>query len=449
MDPEPSSILYFSIAIINTAIALKIVVLLILLICSAFISGSEIAFFSLSRVALAEALESKSKKQKLVVTLLEKPKKLLATILISNNFINILIVLVFVYLGEDLFQNLTYSINLYFFELPVRFLIEVGLVTFLILLFGEVLPKVYATRNAMKFATLMSSPISILNVTLTFLSVPLMSLTNFIESRFDQKKSNFSIEKLSQALEITSDNATTDEEQKILEGIVNFGNTETVQIMKPRIDVFAIPDDETYENVLSQIIKKGFSRNPVYHESIDEVVGVLYAKDLLPHLNKQNFKWQNLIRECFFVPENKKLDNLLKEFQEKKIHLAVVVDEYGGTSGIVTLEDIIEEIVGDISDEFDEDDLMYSKIDENNYVFDGKTSIKDFSKVIDVDEELFEEAKGETETLAGFILEISGKFPKKMEIINFQHLMFKIEVVEKRRLKQVKVTINNIENEKN
>lgn len=426
---------------------LKFVVLLILLTCSAFISGSEIAFFSLSRVALAEALESKSKQQKLVVKLLERPKKLLATILISNNFINILIVLVFVYLGEDLFQNLTYSINLYFFELPVRFLIEVGLVTFLILLFGEVLPKVYATRNAMKFATLMSSPISFLNVVLTFLSVPLMSLTNFVESRFDQKKSNFSIEKLSQALEITSDNATTDEEQKILEGIVNFGNTETVQIMKPRIDVFAISDVETYENVLSQIIEKGFSRNPVYHESIDEVVGVLYAKDLLPHLNKSNFKWQSLIRECFFVPENKKLDDLLKEFQEKKIHLAVVVDEYGGTSGIVTLEDIIEEIVGDISDEFDDDDLMYSKIDENNYVFDGKTSIKDFSKVIDVSEELFEEAKGETETLAGFILEISGKFPKKMEIINFQHLMFKIEAVEKRRLKQVKVTINNIEND--
>jgi gliding motility-associated protein GldE len=432
---------------INTAIVLKFVVLLFLLTCSAFISGSEIAFFSLSRVDLAEALESKSKKQKLVVKLLENPKKLLATILISNNFVNILIVLVFAYLGEDLFQDLTYSINLYFFELPVRFLVEVGLVTFLILLFGEVLPKVYATRNAMKFATIMSSPINFLNSILTFLSIPLMSLTTFVESRFAHKKSNFSIEKLSQALEITSDSATTDEEQKILEGIVNFGNTETVQIMKPRIDVFAISDDETYENVLAQIIKTGFSRNPVYHESIDEVVGVLYAKDLLPHLNKTNFKWQSLIRECFFVPENKKLDNLLKEFQEKKIHLAVVVDEYGGTSGIVTLEDIIEEIVGDISDEFDDDDLMYSKIDENNYVFDGKTSIKDFSKVIDVEEELFEEEKGETETLAGFILEISGKFPKKMEIINFQHLTFKVEAVEKRRLKQVKVTINKIENE--
>ena len=440
MDPEPSSFLYFSLSIISATFVLKVVALLVLLTCSAFISGSEIAFFSLSKIDIDEASESKSKRQKLVAKLLEKSKKLLATILIANNFINILIVLVFAFLGEELFGGIE---NTY-----LKFAIEVGLVTFLILLFGEVLPKVYATRNAMKFATLMVTPISILNTLLMPLSAPLMSLTSLVENRFGQKKSNFSVEKLSQALELTSDSATTDDEQKILEGIVNFGNTETVQIMKPRIDVFAIPDDQTYENVLSKIIEKGFSRNPIYHENIDEIVGVLYAKDLLPHLDKKNFKWQNLIRECFFVPENKKLDDLLKEFQEKKIHLAVVVDEYGGTSGIVTLEDIIEEIVGDISDEFDEEDLMYSKIDENNYVFDGKTSIKDFSKVIDVDEELFEEAKGETETLAGFILEISGKFPKKKEILNFQHLTFKIEAVEKRRLKQVKVTINEIENEK-
>ncbi|MCF6280343.1 MAG: gliding motility-associated protein GldE [Flavobacteriaceae bacterium] len=424
---------------ISTAFVLKFVVLLALLVCSAFISGSEIAFFSLSKVTLDEVSESKSKRQKSVVKLLEKPKKLLATILIANNFINILIVLVFAFLGEELFSGIE---NIY-----LKFAIEVGLVTFLILLFGEVLPKVYATRNAMKFATLMSSPIRALNTLLTPLSVPLMSLTSLVESRFGRKKSDFSVEKLSQALELTSDSATTDDEQKILEGIVNFGNTETVQIMKPRIDVFAISDDETYKNVLSQIIEKGFSRNPVYHESIDEIIGVLYAKDLLPHLDKENFKWQSLVRESFFVPENKKLDDLLKEFQEKKIHLAVVVDEYGGTSGIVTLEDIIEEIVGDISDEFDEDDLMYSKIDENNYVFDGKTSIKDFSKVIKVEEELFEEAKGETETLAGFLLEISGRFPKKKEIINFKRLTFMIEAVEKRRLKQVKVTINEIENE--
>ncbi len=441
MDPEPSSLFSLSLLLFNKIILLWFIVLFILLVCSAFISGTEVAFFSLSQTDLDEAANSKSKKQQTVVKLLENPKKLLATILISNNFINILIVLVFAFLGEEIFSSIE---NTY-----LRFAIEVGLVTFLILLFGEVLPKVYATRNAMKLATFMVTPINFLNKVLTPFSVPLMSLTNFVENRLGQKQTNLSVEKLSQALELTSDDATTDDEQKILEGIVNFGNTETVQIMKPRIDMFAIADDESYENVVAQIVKNGFSRNPIYHESVDEIVGVLYAKDLLPHLNKKNFKWQKLLREPFYVPENKKLDDLLKEFQEKKIHLAIVVDEYGGTSGIVTLEDIIEEIVGDISDEFDDDDLSYSKIDEHNYVFDGKTSIKDFSKVLDIEEELFEEDKGETETLAGFILEISGKFPKVKEVIKFNNLAFKVEAVDKRRLKQVKVTINPTEKDEN
>lgn len=447
MDPEPFSLLSITGTIFTGIVAAKIILLLVLLIFSAFISGTEVAFFSLSQTDLNKAAESKSKKQQHVVKLLSAPKKLLATILISNNFINILIVLIFAYLGEDLFQSLTYSFNLYFFELPVRFILEVGLITFLILLFGEVLPKVYASRNALKFASFMVLPINGLNYLLSFLSVPLISLTSLIENKLGQKNTKFSVEKLSQALELTSDDATTDDEQKILEGIVSFGNTETVQIMKPRIDVFAISDDENFKSVIAQIVKHGFSRNPVYHENIDKIIGVLYAKDLLLHLDKEKFKWQSLVREVIFVPENKKLDDLLKEFQEKRTHLAVVVDEYGGTSGIVTLEDIIEEIVGEITDEFDDEDLSYSKIDESNYVFEGKTSIKDFSKVIGVDEELFEEDKGETETLAGFILEVSGKFPRNKEIINYQHLTFKIEAMDKRRVKQVKVTINPISNE--
>ncbi len=435
MDPEPTSFLEN----FDEILVVKIVTLLILLTCSAFISGAEVAFFSLSQTDIDVASESKSKKQNAVAKLLERPKKLLATILIANNFINILIVLIFAFLGEQIFVGIT---NIY-----LRFSLEVCLVTFLILLFGEVLPKVYASRNTMKFAAFMVIPIKILEMISSPISSPLMGLTNLIEKRLGQKKTNFSVAKLSLALELTSNNATTEDEQKILEGIVNFGNTETVQIMKPRIDVFAISDNETYENVITQIVKNGFSRNPVYHESIDEITGVLYAKDLLPHLNKKDFEWQTLTREPIFVPENKKLDDLLKEFQEKKIHLAVVVDEYGGTSGIVTLEDIIEEIVGDIADEFDDEDLSYSKIDDSNYVFEGKTSIKDFSKVVGSDEELFEDEKGEAETLAGFILEISGKFPKKDEVLNFKHLTFKIEAIDKRRVKQVKVTINPIENE--
>jgi len=273
--------------------------------------------------------------------------------------------------------------------------------------------------------------------------LPLITLTKWIEKKFGSKNSNFSVETLSQALELTSEGATTKDEQKILEGIVNFGNTETVQIMKPRIDIFALSDDESYEVVLDKILKNGYSRNPVYKDNIDTIIGVLYAKDLLAHLNEKTFNWLELVRTPFFVPENKKLDDLLSDFREKKNHLAIVVDEYGGTSGLVTLEDVIEEIVGDINDEFDIDDLFYSKIDENNYIFEGKTTIKDFCKVLNVeDDAIFEEEKGESETLAGFILEICGKFPKKGEKIPFKNYSFTIEALDKKRIKQIKATKN-------
>jgi gliding motility-associated protein GldE len=289
----------------------------------------------------------------------------------------------------------------------------------------------------------MSKFIHLINIFLTPFSLPLISLTKWIEKRFGNKNSTFSVETLSQALELTSEGATTKDEQKILEGIVTFGNTETVQIMKPRIDIFAISEDETYEAVLNKILKNGYSRNPVYKDNIDTIIGVLYAKDLLAHLDKKSFKWLELIRKPFFVPENKKLDDLLSDFKEKKNHLAIVVDEYGGTSGLVTLEDVIEEIVGDINDEFDDDDLFYSRIDDKNYIFEGKTTIKDFCKVLDdQNEELFEEEKGESETLAGFILEISGKFPKKNEKIQFNNYTFTIEALDKKRIKQIKVTKN-------
>jgi putative hemolysin len=438
-DPEPLILLLSSIDFIT---GINAIALIFLLISSALISGTEVAFFSLSQTDLNE-LSNESKETNIIVTLLERPRKLLATILITNNFINILIVLLFASLAETLFGNFDYELNLYLFVVPIRFLIEIVLVTFLILLFGEVLPKVYASRNALRFSKNMSKFIHVVNVILTPFTLPLISLTKFIEKKLGNKNSNFSVETLSQALELTSEGATTKDEQKILEGIVNFGNTETVQIMKPRIDIFALSDDEDYEVVLSKILENGYSRNPVYKENIDNIIGVLYAKDLLAHLNKKNFKWQSLLREAFFVPENKKLDDLLDDFRDRKNHLAIVVDEYGGTSGLVTLEDVIEEIVGDINDEFDDDDLQYSKIDENNYIFEGKTTIKDFCKVLDdEDEEIFEEEKGESETLAGFILEISGKFPKKGEKINFKNYTFTIEALDKKRIKQVKATRN-------
>lgn len=434
MDPEPPSLSFID--SLDGTLLMSLLVLIILLILSALISGTEVAFFSLNKIDLDEASDGESKKKQIVAEQLKNPKKLLATILIANNFINILIVLLFAYIGAYFFSGISSSI--------LRFILEVILVTFLILLFGEVLPKIYANRNAMKFAAFMSVPIKLLNKMLTFISIPLMSLTSFIERRLDKKQQHFSVEKLSQALELTSEEATTKDEQKILEGIVNFGNTDTAQVMCPRMDVFALSDDENFLEVVKKIIKNGHSRIPVYKGTIDEVVGILYTKDLLPHLQKKTFQWKKLLREPFFVPENKKLDDLLKEFQEMKNHLAIVVDEYGGTSGIVTLEDIIEEIVGDISDEFDDDDLAYSKLDDYNYVFEGKIVLKDFYKVLQsIDETLFEESKGEAETLAGFILEISGKFPKKNEVVLFNEYQFKIEALDKKRIKQIKVTLPN------
>nr|WP_299032647.1 gliding motility-associated protein GldE [uncultured Tenacibaculum sp.] len=441
MDPEPEP-LFLLLSSFDWLTTVNLLLLLLLLICSALVSGTEVAFFSISQTELDE-LSSNSKEENTVVKLLDDPKKLLGTILITNNFINILIVLLFANIGKVLFTGLDYELDFYFFNVSVLFLIEIVLITFLILLFGEVLPKVYASRKSLQFAEMMAKPIQVLNTLLTPLSSPLIKLTSVIENRLGNKNNNLSVERLSQALELTSDDATTKEEQKILEGIVSFGNTETVQIMKPRTDVCAISEDASYGEVLQMILKNGYSRNPVYRENMDTIVGVLYAKDLLEHLNKKTFKWQNLLREAFFVPENKKLDDLLIEFQEKKKHLAIVVDEYGGTSGIVTLEDVIEEIVGDINDEFDDEDLTYSKLDENNYIFEGKITIKDFCRVLDdEDEDKFEEAKGESETLAGFILEVSGKFPKKGEKINFSNYTFTIEALAKKRIKQVKVTRN-------
>jgi len=440
LDPE---ILLQYTAQLDAMSLIAIISFFVLLLCSALISGTEVAFFSLSKTDIIK-ISDETKGQNPVVLLLQNPSKLLATILITNNFINILIVLIFASLGEVFLKEQNLSLTILGFIFPssiVKFSIEVLLVTFFILLFGEVLPKVYASRRALKFCNLMCRPLQFLSFFLTPLSFPLINLTNVIEKKLGSKNSNFSVEILSKALELTSEGSTTKEEKKILEGIVSFGNTETVQIMKPRIDIFALSHEETYDEVLTKILKHGYSRNPVYKNSIDNIVGVLYAKDLLGFLDNKDFNWQELLREPFFVPENKKLDDLLVEFRERKNHLAIVVDEYGGTSGIVTLEDVIEEIVGEINDEFDTDDLSYSKIDANNYIFDGKITIKDFCKVLeDTNEEKFEEYKGESETIAGFILEISGKFPKIGEKINFDRYTFTIEALDRKRIKQLKVT---------
>ncbi|PLB20581.1 MAG: Magnesium and cobalt efflux protein CorC [Flavobacteriaceae bacterium FS1-H7996/R] len=419
---------------VDFSIVLGIVLLFLLLLCSALISGAEVALFSLSRTDIEKGLEAKSKRIQIITNLLERPKKLLATILVANNFINIAIVILFAYLGSDIFSGITSPI--------IKFVIEVVVVTFLILFFGEILPKIYASRNNLKFATFMAYPLRVLDILLSPLSLPMRGLTIIIHNKLGKQKSNLSVDQLSQALELTSKEDTTREEHKILQGIVSFGNTDTKQVMRPRIDIFALNIEQKYTEILPEIIKNGYSRIPVFKDNIDSIEGILYVKDLLPYIDRKQFDWTTLIREPIFVPENKKLDDLMAEFQEKKVHLAVVVDEYGGTSGLISLEDIIEEIVGDISDEFDDEDLTYSKLDDTNFVFEGKTTLKDFYKIIKVeDETVFEDNKGEAETIAGFVLEISGSFPKLNSKILFKNYIFKIEALDKKRIKLIKFTI--------
>ncbi len=398
------------------------------------VAASEVALFSLTPKDLTDLEQKNSTKFIAIKQLLSKPKKLLATILVANNFLHISIVILFSFSLDQVFSTIASPL--------LKFIVEVILVTFLILLFGEVLPKVYANRNNIKFACFIAYPLSFLDKLLSPISLPMRAFTNYIQEKLGKQKTNFSIDQLSQALELTSTDDTPHDEQKLLEGIVSFGNTDTKQVMSPRIDLFALDIEESFTQIFPKIIEKGYSRIPVYRDNIDHIEGVLFVKDLIPYINKNLFDWKTLLREPFFVPENKKLDDLLKDFQSMKSHLAIVVDEYGGTSGIVSLEDVIEEIVGDISDEFDEENINFSKIDDKNYLFEGKINLKDFYRIIEVNENLFEIRKGEAETLAGFILEILGNFPKKGQKIYFENCVFSIEVVDKKRVKQIKVTID-------
>jgi len=433
LDPDPSSFRILFLAI-DFSVAIGFILLCLMLLCSALISGAEVALFSLNRTNIEEGLEHNSKRFQIISKLLERPKKLLATILVANNFINIGIVILFAFIGDKIFHNISNYI--------VRFIVEVVIITFLILLFGEILPKVYASRNNVKFSTFMAYPLKVLDIIFSPISLPMRSTTIAIHNRLGKQKSNISVDQLSQALELASEGDTTQEEQKILKGIVSFGNTDTKQVMRPRIDIFALNVDQKYSEIIPEIIENGYSRIPVYKENIDQIEGVLYVKDLLPYVDRKQFDWTTLLREAFFVPENKKLDDLMAEFQEKKVHLAVVVDEYGGTSGLISLEDIIEEIVGDISDEFDDEDLMFSKLDDKNYVIEGKLALKDFYKIIKLeDDSVFENNKGEAETIAGFVLEISGAFPKVNSKIKYEDYIFTVESLDKKRIKRIKITL--------
>ncbi len=412
-----------------------IIVLLILLLSSALISGSEVAFFSLSPADIDELKNSKTKKNKLIKKHLELPNNLLANILIANNFVNVGIVILSTYLVHSAVD---------FSSSPVLgFIIEVIAITFILLLFGEILPKIYASNYSLTFARFMAQPLYVTSKIFSPLIMLLLNSTSAVNKRMASKTKNLSINEISQALELTSDEDIS-EDKDILEGIIKFGSTSVDQIMTPRIDVIAIEKNYTTEKIIDIINQSGYSRIPVFDETFDNIEGILYIKDLMPHLDKkENFKWQTIIRPPFFIPENKKIDDLLKEFQKSKVHMAIVVDEYGGTSGLVTLEDILEEIVGDIVDEFDEDDRLFAKINETTYLFDGKTQLNDFFRICSVDDDFFDDIKGDADTLAGLLLEMKGDFPLLQEKMIYKNIEFIVEALDKRRIKKIKVVFNN------
>lgn len=419
---------------IDSSSIIGIFVVILLLLSSALISGSEVAFFSLSPANKIKLSDEKSGKSLKVVELLDAPERLLATILITNNFVNIAIVLLSTYLTDKI---------IYFEDISdaMVFTIKVVLVTFLLLLFGEIIPKVYASRFCLQFSLFMAFPIFWLDKLFKPLSLVLINSTSFIKKRLDKKKPDISINDLSNALELTENQIK--DNKKILEGIVSYGTTDASEIMKPRVDVVAIDISQSFEEVLEKIKQNNYSRIPVFEETLDTIKGVLFVKDLLPHFNKPDFNWQSLIRKAYFVPESKKINDLLLDFQSKKIHIALVSDEYGGISGIVTLEDVVEEIVGDIVDEFDGEDIVYTKIDNYNYIFEGKTLLIDFYKILKLDDDIFDKIRGEADTLAGLILEIKGEIPTINSVVEYQNFIFKIIASDNRRIKKIKLTLKN------
>ena len=403
-----------------------------MLILSALVSGSEVAFFSLSKNQINAFRYSSTKGEKRIYKLIENPQKLLATILIFNNFINVGTVTLATFVTWRIYGTTTLT--------GIVIVSLTFITTFAIVFFGEIIPKVYASSNNIAFASMTSRLMALAESLFSPLSWVLLSFSRVVERRIERKKYDISKEEIHKALEITANGEATEEEKEILKGIVNFGTLSVKQVMKSRLEITAFEIDLDFHDLMDKINKCGFSRIPVFKETIDKIEGILYIKDLLPYLDRdENFKWQPLLRPGYFVPENKKIDSLLKDFQEKRVHISIVVDEYGGTSGLITLEDIIEEIVGEIRDEFDVDEIAYNKLDENTYVFEGRTSLNDFCKIIGKDPSIFDEVKGESESLAGLILELSSKIPRVGEKIQFGGLVFTVVAVDNRRIKRIRI----------
>jgi gliding motility-associated protein GldE len=422
-----------------TSVVISVLIVVFLLLFSALISGSEAAFFSLSPSEKESIKDDETRSGKLVSKLLKTPKQLLATVLIANNFINVSIVIISSSLLSQFFDD--DGANSTF-----RFIIDVFVITFVILIIGEVIPKIYANKNAMAFAKLMAIPLNFLNQLPPFswLKQVLVNGTMLIQKNTKRKSVSISSDELEQALALTKEDNISEGEHKILEGIVKFGNTDVRQIMCPRMDVCSIQDGLEFKDVLDLIIEFGYSRVPVFNDNFDNITGILFIKDLLPHIDKGNeFEWKTLLRKPFFVPENKKIDDLLKEFQSKNVHMAIVVDEYGGSSGLVTLEDVLEEIVGDITDEYDEEEINFRQVDENTFVFEGRTALIDLYKILEIDGKDFENLKGESDTLGGFLTENAGRILKNNEYFICSNFKLIVESSDKKRIKSVKVVVLN------
>ena len=418
------------------------IVLLLLILSSGFVSGSETAFFSLNPPDFEVLRNSKKSNDKILISFRSKPKELLATILIANNLINVGIVILSTYLSAMLFD---------FGENRVlAFIVEVVSITSIILVFGEIIPKILANKKPLIIASLMAKPLNLMLLVFKPFSIILVRSTKIIDKKIGKKGPSISMSEISDAIDITADESVPEEEKMILKGIATFGEKEASEIMQSRVNVTALDINLSFSEVMKVVSKSGFSRIPVYKETIDKVQGILYIKDLLPINNKQeNFDWNTIIRPALYVPENKKLNDLLQVFREKKTHLAIVVDEYGGTSGVLTLEDIIEEIVGEISDEFDREDqqFKYKKLSENTYRFEAKTPLNDLCKILALTDDFFDEVKGESDSLGGLLLELEGKIPEMNSRIIFKQFEFDVIDVDSRKINEVKVKINEIENE--
>lgn len=439
MDSIPSGNLFSNPLLLDAAnavsssqVTILLIVITILLLLTAITAGAETAYFSLKAKDVNTLMSKESASSRQAIKLLDQPQRLLATILVTNNFLNIAIVISTNLLVKDLFQNIS----------PLSsFLIQVVAVTFFLVLFGEVLPKVYATQNNLQMALFCAPILVMLTKFLKPISSLFVSSSKYIEHRIGNKKANFSKEEFEQAIELTVGPSATKEEVNIFKGILKFGNITAKQIMRTRMDVSGVSEELSFEEVQKYAIEMGYSRLPVYKDNLDKIVGMLNTKDFLPHFENPNLEWHALIRPAFFVHEGKLIEDLLKEFQQKRIHFAIVVDEFGGTSGILTLEDIMEEIIGDIKDEFDEDDLHFKKIDNNNYIIEGKTLINDVCRYIGVSPDEFEDARGDSDSLAGLVLEISGKFPKVGDVISYKNYEFTVVELDKMRIVKIKLSL--------